>query len=244
MMRLRHRITFLPAPTILACAAFVVLLLAMPAGDLAALDKVEICHVTDDPGPGDGRVITVAATAWPTHEGHGDKPVGDPLVTVHGDGKSCHVASAPPIPAANILFSFETGTEGWREAGWLTSAGTVSQSTVFPTHGSFNLQVDANNGGWFGRGLATPRDLSGMSTLKVDVMTTSVATSSSVALQFGDGWDWCQSNLGSIPAGTVATIEVDLSTLGCPAPDLSQLQAIYVWFSSGGTYHMDFVRVE
>lgn len=39
--------------------------------------KYDVCHVTNDPKAGDGVFISIADPAWPTHEAHGDKKIGE-----------------------------------------------------------------------------------------------------------------------------------------------------------------------
>ena len=65
-----------------------------------------------------------------------------------------------------------------------------------------------------------------------------------MALQLGDSWTWCQSPWGWVNSGTTTTVEVDLLNLGCTAPDLGKAQGMYVWFSGGGTFYLDYVRAE
>lgn len=150
-----------------------------------------------------------------------------------------------PNPSAPIvLFSFETGTEGWAAASW-NDAGPVSQSADYHTDGSFSLRVDSTNGGWFGVIFSTPLDISTKTHMKFDVKTTGAGTSTSVALQLGDSWSWCQTGWGWINSGTTATVDVDMLTgLGCSSPELNKVQAIYFWFSGGGTFYLDFIRAE
>lgn len=149
-----------------------------------------------------------------------------------------------PDPTAAIkLFSFESGTEGWASASW-NNAGTVSQSNEYATDGSYSLKVVTTDGGWFGLDAGGLANLTGKTRLKIDLKTTSVGTSTNVALKLGDGWTWCQGNWGWANAGTTTTLEIDLLNLGCTSPDLSKVNGIYVWFSSGGTFYMDNVRTE
>lgn len=150
-----------------------------------------------------------------------------------------------PSPTGVImLFSFETGTEGWAPASWNPTAGTVAQSADFATDGAYGLRVDTVDGGWFAHVFGSPADLTGKTHLKFDVQTTSVGTGQGVAIQAGDDWDWCQGPWPWIGAGTTTTTDVDLLSLSCGPPDLSQVHAIYVWFDGSGTFYMDAVRAE
>ena len=142
------------------------------------------------------------------------------------------------------MFSFETGTEGWASANWQSNAGTVAQSADFATNGAYSLQVDTADGGWFGHVFGSPVDLTGRTNLKFDLQTTTAGTSQNVAIQAGDSWEWCQGPWGWVNPGTTTTTDLDLLSTSCTAPDLSKIQAIYVWFSGGGTFYMDTVRAE
>jgi mannan endo-1,4-beta-mannosidase len=155
------------------------------------------------------------------------------------------VTVRPDPDAALKLFSFEAGTEGWASAAWQTNAGTVARSEAFATDGASSLEVVTADGGWFGVTLApTPADLGAKTRFKFDLRTTSVGNSLNAALQLTDGWTWCEGNWGFANAGTTTTFEVDLTALGCGVTDVSKLQALYVWFSAGGTFYLDYVRAE
>ena len=151
---------------------------------------------------------------------------------------------APDPNAALKLFSFETGTEGWASASWQTNAGTVAQSPDFSTDGASSLEVTTVGGGWFGLVFPADVDLSGRTTLKFDLRTTTVGTSRNVALQVGSGFTWCESTWGFINANTTEAVEIDLLALGCGITDLSVVQSMYVWFSGGGVFYLDNVRAE
>jgi len=154
------------------------------------------------------------------------------------------VTVKPSPTGVLVLFSFETGTEGWAPASWNPTAGTVAQSTDFATDGAYGLQIDTTDGGWFGHIFSPPADLTGKTHLKFDVQTTSVGTGQGVAIQAGDTWEWCQGPWPWIGPGTTTITDLDLLSTSCAAPDLSKIQAIYVWFDGGGTFYMDAVRAE
>jgi mannan endo-1,4-beta-mannosidase len=150
----------------------------------------------------------------------------------------------PQPGGAVTMFSFETGTEGWGPASW-NDAGTVEQTANFHTDGSYGLQINATNGGWFGLNFSTPFDLTGKISLKYDLQTLAAGTSREVAIQVGDAWTWCEGGgWGWVPAGTTTTVEIDLTSMSCGTPDLSQVRAMYIWFSGGGTFYIDYVRAE
>lgn len=155
------------------------------------------------------------------------------------------VVVKPNPTAGNTLFSFESGTEGWAPASWQTGAGATAQTSDFATDGSFGLQVVTQSGGWFGLNFPSPVDLSTKTKLLVDFQTLAAGTSSALALQVGESWDWCQSPFGWVNPNTTTTVEFDLLSLGCIiAPDLSDVKAMYLWFSGNGTFNMDAVRAE
>ena len=155
---------------------------------------------------------------------------------------SVNVKPSPSAPI--VLFSFESGVEGWAPGNWQTNAGTVAQSDTFHTDGSYSLQVDTADGGWFGLDFAAPVDLSGKTALNLDIQTTGAGTSTSVALKLGDSYTWCQSPWGFINAGTTTTLEVDMLTLGCDSPELDDVRGIFVWVSGSDTFYLDYVRAE
>lgn len=150
----------------------------------------------------------------------------------------------PSPTAAVVIASFETGTEGFASADWQDNAGTTSQTDSFATDGSYSLQVDSADGGWFGLQPGSLADLTGKSVLHYDLQTNGAGTSTNVALILGDGWEWCQGEWGYVNGGSTATVEIDLLNLGCNNPDLSQVQGIYIWVSGGGTFQIDYVRGE
>jgi mannan endo-1,4-beta-mannosidase len=147
---------------------------------------------------------------------------------------------------ALVLFSWETGTEGWASASWQSNGGAVTSTSDFHPNGALGLHVAAADGGWFG--LATldePFNLSGKSTLRYELRTAAAGTSTSIALQTGDSFTWCQSTFGWVNPGTVTTVEVDLSTdLSCDAATLADIRTVYIWVSGGGDFDLDYLRAE
>jgi mannan endo-1,4-beta-mannosidase len=157
------------------------------------------------------------------------------------------VVTVKPNPlGALMLFSFETGTEGWAVANWSGNEGIVSQSADYHSDGNYSLKIDTAgvSGGWFGVTFAPSANLVGKTHLKLDIKTLAAGTSQNVAIQVGDSWEWCQSTWGWINAGTTTTVDIDLLNLSCSSPDLTKVQGMYVWFSGGGTFYMDNVRAE
>lgn len=155
-----------------------------------------------------------------------------------------YITVMPDPAGVQVLFSFETGTEGWGPASWEGNAGSVAQSTEHATDGARSLQIAAAGGGWFGLVFPQPVDMHGKTRLKYDVSTTGAGTSTNVAVQFGSGWTWCEGSWGWVNAGSTATVEVDLTNMTCGAPQLDDAKAMYIYFSGGGTYYLDHIRIE
>lgn len=159
------------------------------------------------------------------------------------------VVTVKPDPSAALtLFSFETGTEGWAAASWQTNAGTTAQSNAYQSDGNASLQVTTADGGWFGATFSEPLDLSQKATLKLELQTGAVGTSSNVALQLGDSFAWCQATFDWTNPDTEKTITIDLlNGLSCEGggePNLSSVRSIFVYLSANGTFYLDNVRAE
>ena len=149
-----------------------------------------------------------------------------------------------PAGASFTLFSFETGTEGWDQGGWQPSIGTVAVSTDWSTDGSQSLKVSSTGDGWFGVTLSPAQNWIGKTKFTYQVKTLDKGTSAAGVIKVGNNYLWCQSDFGFVPAGTEALLEVDLTKMSCGTPDLSKVQEMYVWFSGGGTYYLDAVRIQ
>ncbi len=149
-----------------------------------------------------------------------------------------------PNPAAPLmLYSFETGTEGWAPGNWQTDAGSVAQSMEYATDGTHGLRVDSTGGAWFGVTFAAPVDLSARGSIAYDLRTGATGTSRAVALQTGPGFAWCQSSWGWIDPNTSTTVELGFATdmPSCPATALADVRGMFIWFSTG-TFDLDAVR--
>jgi CHAT domain len=171
------------------------------------------------------------------------------VVVAQISGQECaqDASNAPAFPA-----SFETGLEGWipRESG----TGCTSQASDFVTDGSYSLQIDSvsDEGGWYGTEFEDPIDISDASEMSVDVKTLEVGTETAIAVQLGDDWTWCEPpDWGAAEAASdwlPVTLELDLETMNCtdgpPPSDLSELQAVWVWFNGTGSFRIDNVRAE
>jgi mannan endo-1,4-beta-mannosidase len=153
------------------------------------------------------------------------------------------VTVEPDPNAARVLFSFETGTEGWAQAGWEGSAGTVAQSGDFATDGSSGLRIDAVNGGWFGLTLPAPVDISNKTRLRIDLRTTTSGSSYNIALQVGSGYTWCEGSWGYADANTTALVDIDLTALSCAA-QVNDIRGMYLYLNGGSTHYIDAVRAE
>ncbi|MFY1668984.1 Ig-like domain-containing protein [Plantactinospora sp. WMMB334] len=165
-------------------------------------------------------------------------------------GRTSNVAdlsvTVKPAPGDPILIaSWESGVEGWAPGNWQTDAGTVAQTPDFHTHGAAGLRVAATGGGWFGVTLPEPVDLSAKATLRYDLrVDPTIGTSTSIAVQTGDGWAWCQSTFGWLSQGTETTVTIDLLTeMSCDTAALADVRGILIWVSPG-THDLDHLRAE
>jgi alpha-galactosidase len=154
----------------------------------------------------------------------------------------------PVEPVDRTLFSFETGTDDFTIAN-PGDGGTVTQSTAFHTDGEHGLRVSTPLGGnWYGARVAAPLDLTGTSSLKVDVRGGPAAgTTGELAVQTGPGSSWCQgSRWAWVDTATSRTISVTYEELDCPAGvtfDPAEVHAVWV-FLNGGEAYLDDVRAE
>ena len=54
-----------------------------------------------------------------------------------------------------------------------------------------------------------------------------------------------QSSPSTIQAGATTTVSIDLTTaMSCDTAALADVRAIYVWFSGGGAFDVDYLRAE
>ena len=137
----------------------------------------------------------------------------------------------PPPP----LFSFEVDTQGFAAASF-NAAGTTQQSPDFANEGNLSLKVTPNpGGGWFGVEFSTPLNLSGKKHVSWEVKTLASGTSQQLALVVGNSFRFCTGgNFRFINANSQATMDVDLATLDCAAPELDQIHALYIFMGNGG----------
>lgn len=149
-----------------------------------------------------------------------------------------------PAPgAALVLFSFESGVEGWRALNGQPTAGSVSQSTDFATHGSASLRVDTDTGDWFGTNLPASVDFSGKTRLRIDLRMGGAAQGHNVALQVGAGFAWCEGAWQNADADSTTVLEIDLTAMGCRAAH-SDVRALWLFLGGSRTYSIDAVRAE
>jgi mannan endo-1,4-beta-mannosidase len=153
----------------------------------------------------------------------------------------------PSPSGSDMLESFELGPDGLGPLGGSGAAGSVAQTTAFHTDGSYGLQVNVTAGGWFGAALSSPMDLSGRPSLSIDVQS-SLGGQSAIAFQSGAGGVWCQNaQFPALASSGITTVTVPLnaSQLQCfsaSGPTFSEITAVYVYFSSPGTYYLDNLR--
>jgi len=153
-----------------------------------------------------------------------------------------------------LLASFETGTEGWVTDEPVSFDLQMSQASDFATDGSFSLQIDTADEVWVGRTFLTAKDLTGKSSVSVDLRILEVETPTGMAVQFDEEEWWCQSAWGSAEPGTEVTVTLDLATAklqegpggSCdhpPGSDLRKLKAVWVYLGEG-SFQVDNLRVE
>ncbi len=153
-----------------------------------------------------------------------------------------NITVKPSPTAALVLFDFESGTEGWAPGSWQSGAGTVSQTTAH-SQGSYGLDVNSTGGYWFGATFpGGPIDLTGRTQLSVDVVSTT-GTNANLALQLGDGWDWCQTGIpGWFTAPTTWNFDLTSLSSSCIA-ELNKAQGMFLSFNGGGESVIDNIRV-
>lgn len=156
-------------------------------------------------------------------------------------------ASTAPTSAEQLLFSFETGSEGWTIANG-AAGGSLAPSTAFHTEGGAGLQVTSPaDGNWFGRALAAPLDLTGKTHLAFDLKTADAGTSGELAVQVGPGGTWCQGGAWAwTNPNSSKTIKTAFTDMSCPVGtelQLSQISAVWV-FVKAGTFLIDQLRAE
>jgi hypothetical protein len=153
------------------------------------------------------------------------------------------------------LFTFQSGTNSWAAAKTNPESGIVSLGTNPSGSSQQSLRIDTTEDGWFGVDETVsplPLATEGISTLLFDISTGSQETSISVAVQVGSEYRWCQTPYGLIEANTTETLSVDLGALigsakacgGSVPSDSSEVRGIWVFFSRGGTYYLDGVRIQ
>ena len=167
--------------------------------------------------------------------------VGDRIKRISNQA-TITITVLPDPTAAILLFSFETGTEGWAPGG---GAGTLSQSSAFATDGSSSLQIAVTGEGWFGSVLPAAVDLTGKTKISLDLQTGAAQTFRKFSIQVGDGFTWCEENGGggNTPQGTVQKVSIDLTNLTCAGGDLTKLRAVNFYLQTG-TFRIDNVRAE
>ena len=154
------------------------------------------------------------------------------------------VTVSPKAGAAYTLFGFETGTEGWEAGVWQTNIGGVAVSKDWSAEGSQSLKVTATNDGWFGTVLSPAQNWTGRTKFTYQLKTGDAGTSTGGVIKVGNAYLWCQGTMENVPANSDVRIDVDLTKMSCGVPDLSKVQEVFVWFSGGGTYYLDAVRVQ
>jgi hypothetical protein len=139
-MTVLRRIRLLHVASLLG-ALLVIGVLLPTAQATAGVERFDICHVTNVPQPGDGRVIRLVDPAWQVHEAHGDRKMDpdDPLVTDNGDG-TCHVS--PDAVDDEVTTPVDTPVTIDILANDIYVDPVVVLVQVFPLHGTLGPVED------------------------------------------------------------------------------------------------------
>jgi mannan endo-1,4-beta-mannosidase len=150
------------------------------------------------------------------------------------------VTVKPSPTAAQELFDFEDGTQGWAPASFNPTAGTVVTTTAFHSDGVQGLQITGTDGGWFGATLATPADLGTRSELSF----TSPSSNGSFAVSFqtGAGFAWCQGDARPA-ADRPGTYVLDLTALAPGCPGIADVRTVDIYVGGGQQQSIDAVTV-
>ena len=145
------------------------------------------------------------------------------------------VTVKPSPTAAQTLFDFSNGTQGW--AG-VNGTGTVS------TDAGGHLTI-VTTGGWYGAQLAQTENFSTRTQLRFDLVSTT-GISPILALKLGSAWTWCEAQAvpwTTSPATGASAITFDLTTLSpsCAAM-VNEVHAVYI-YANGGQHTIDNVLV-
>jgi len=151
------------------------------------------------------------------------------------------VTVKPSPTAAQVLFNFSDGVQGWAPQD-STDATSVIQQTAA---GTLSIQSASY---WFGANLiGAPLDLSTRTQLTYDLVSTT-GTNASLVLQLGPGWDWCEISSGdgwlNAPRTGDNPVKFDLTSLSasCQA-ELGEAHGMFLSFNSGSQSEIDNITV-
>ena len=147
------------------------------------------------------------------------------------------VTVKPSPTAAQTLFDFTDGAQGWAVADFEDPSG----STATMVDGQLQITTP---GKWFGTPLAEAQDFSTRSQLRFDLVATE-GIGPSLSLKLGPDWTWCQP--AAVPyigaGGAPTTVSFDLTTLSADCvTHLNEVHAIYLYVN-GGHHTIDNVLV-
>ena len=145
------------------------------------------------------------------------------------------VTVKPSPTAAQTLFDFSSGTQGWAGAN---GTGTVG------TDGGGRITI-VTPGDWYGAQLAQAQDFSTRTQLRFDLVATT-GIGPILALKVGPAWTWCQAQplpWTTTPATGANAITFDLTTLSTScAAMLNEVHAVFI-YTNGGQHTIDNVLV-
>jgi mannan endo-1,4-beta-mannosidase len=154
----------------------------------------------------------------------------------------------PPPVTSTVLASFEDGTDNFVGPGW-GEAGTVTQSTLYPTDGIDSLKVNVTAEGWFGITYGSGISLAGRTSLKWNVYVDSSSaggTNIMADISTGSGWNNCSPPWNMwVNQGSSASATVNFANLTCDngSFDPTQVHRVLLYFKPG-TYYIDYLRAE
>ena len=125
---------------------------------------------------------------------------------------------------ANVIYSFESGLEGWDIPDWAYEKPdhvqrTISRSDLYASHGESSLEIDVDfpGGMWTGAIVEVMQyfDSSDYSRIECDVYLPADAPQglkASIILTVGDSWKWTeQSRSVNLIPGEWVTLSADLT---------------------------------
>ena len=152
------------------------------------------------------------------------------------------VTVKPSPTAAQVLFDFSDGTQGWAPEKAADTTSVLQKTAA----GTLSIQSTSY---WFGANLINgPIDLSGRTQLTYDLISSS-GTNVGLVLKLGSNWEWCETaavNTGWTRDAHVGAnaVKFDLTSLSssCLA-NLNDAHVMYLSFDANSTNEIDNITV-